>query len=62
MKNHAEIIKLGDVTKVYFKNDFLIHEFKYDDSSELFNRSLYVGKIDLLIGGSLVMIYPNNIK
>ena len=52
MKNHPEIIKLGDVTKVSFKDGVLTHEFKYDGSNDVCYRNMGVGQIDLLIGGS----------
>lgn len=40
--NHDDIVRLGDVTKLKYKDGFLISE----------NGRRYVGKIDLLIGGS----------
>lgn len=40
--NHSDIVRLGDVTKLSYKDGFLITE----------NSKRYVGKIDLLIGGS----------
>lgn len=40
--NHNDIVRLGDVTKLHYENGFLISE----------NGKRYVGKIDLLIGGS----------
>lgn len=40
--NHSGIVRLGDVTKLSYKDGFLISEFE----------RRYVGKIDFLIGGS----------
>ena len=40
--NHQDIIEIGDVTKVSYSNGILTTE----------NGVFYVGKIDLLIGGS----------
>lgn len=40
--NHDDIVRLGDVTSLQYKDGFLIFE----------NGKRYVGKIDLLIGGS----------
>ena len=42
LDNHKDIVRLGDVTKLKYKDGFLISE----------NGKRYVGKIDLLIGGS----------
>lgn len=42
LDNHKDIVRLGDVTKLEYKDGFLISE----------NGKRYVGKIDLLIGGS----------
>lgn len=42
MDNHNDIVRLGDVTKLSYKDGFLISE----------NGKRYVGKIDMLIGGS----------
>lgn len=42
MDNHKDIVRLGDVTKLSYKDGFLISE----------NGKRYVGKIDMLIGGS----------
>jgi hypothetical protein len=40
--NHKGVVRLGDVTKLSYKNGFLVSEFE----------RRYVGKIDFLIGGS----------
>lgn len=40
--NHDGVVRLGDVTKLSYKEGFLITE----------NEKRYIGKIDLLIGGS----------
>ena len=42
LDNHKDIVRLGDVTKLKYKDGFLISE----------SGKRYVGKIDLLIGGS----------
>ena len=52
MKNHPEIIQLGDVTKVYFDNGIITHEFSYKDFVDMYLRHQEVGHIDLLMGGS----------
>lgn len=40
--NHKGVVRLGDVTKLSYKDGFLVYE----------NGKRYVGKIDFLIGGS----------
>lgn len=40
--NHSDIVRLGDVTKLSYKDGFLIYEF----------GKRHVGKVDFLIGGS----------
>jgi site-specific DNA-cytosine methylase len=53
-KNHPEIIKLGDVTKVSYKDGYLNHTiYEYDDGENFqFEQGSHLTKIDLLIGGS----------
>lgn len=52
LKNHPEIVELGDVTKITFKDGILTHEFRYNDSTDVCLRHQEIGHIDLLIGGS----------
>ena len=52
MKNHPEIIQIGDVTKVSFDNGVIIHEFRYKDFVVEYICHQEVGHIDLLMGGS----------
>ena len=53
MKNHPEIIKLGDVTKVAFSNGILYRK-EYSDylGRDIRFEERPIGQIDLLIGGS----------
>lgn len=46
--NHPEIIRLGDVTKISFKDGII----SYEDLDSKEQKTIDVGTIDLLIGGS----------